>query len=150
MGATCFVQCCKDKDCPQLYENKMKTEKAKSEKNPHGIVVGQKLYYVPAHTWSGEGREVKVDKVATKWIYCGARLRIDLKNLMADGEGYGTAGRCYLSKEIYDKKIRLDKMWSDVHKLFNRQYSRPSHITERDIIDLTAIMENQKRINAKC
>jgi hypothetical protein len=119
-------------------------------KNPHGIVVGQTLFYVPSTSWQGRAREVHVAKIGRKWISCGegwGEIRADLATLRVIGDGYGDTwkGRCYISKAVHEKKVRLSTMWDDTRRLFANQYSLPAHITEQDIITITAIMENQKR-----
>lgn len=113
-------------------------------KNPHNLVVGQGIYYVPhRHNGSGNARHLIITKIGNKWATCGENrgYMVSLASLEVDGEGFTSPGRCYLTKKIYDDTCRLNKMWEDTLKLFAHRYSRPAHITEQDIIDITAIME---------
>ncbi len=114
-------------------------------KNPHNIVVGQKLYYVPnRHNSSGAAREVTVEKVGKKWIAIDFGHRIEIGTLIADGGKYSSPGCCFLSKKHYDEIVMLNVMWGDTRKLFDHRYSRPDHITEKDMIYITVIMERGK------
>ncbi len=116
-----------------------------SKNNPHNIVVGQKLYYVPnRHNSSGAPRNVVVERVGKKWITCNDCARLDIDTLCGDGGKYSSPGSCYLTKNHYDELVMLGSMWSDVQQLFKSTYSRPYHITKQDMIDITAIMERGK------
>lgn len=114
-------------------------------KNPHGLVVGQKLWYVSTRNLSSmPSHELVVKSLGRKWAVCGEGWRekkINLIDLSAHGGDFTSHGRCYLSRKDYEQKCRLEKMWSDTHALFNYKYSKPAHITEQDMIDITAIME---------
>ena len=75
--------------------------------------VGQKLWWVGNRS-AGDGRqrEVTVVSVGRKWatLDCksGYPIRNDIETLWADGKGFWSPGRCYLSKQEYDDE-RLQK-----------------------------------------
>lgn len=119
-----------------------------TDKNPHGLVVGHKLYYVPTRVSGASAHcELEIESIGRKWALCGSgwgAKKIDLVTLSADGGKYTSPGRCYLSKNHYEKTVRLNTMWGDIYNLFSNRYSKPDHITEQDMIDITAIMERGK------
>ncbi|KVP16905.1 hypothetical protein [Burkholderia ubonensis] len=72
-------------------------------------VVGQKLWFVGARlgNFKNVTGEVAVTAVGKKWAeVAGAfRGRVDVDSLVADGKGYASPGRCYLSRlEWLDKE----------------------------------------------
>ncbi len=116
-----------------------------SKNNPHNLVVGQKLWYVSTRNVSSmPSHELEVMSIGRKWAICGEgwqKKKINIFDLSADGGYFTSPGVCYLSKKHHEKQGSLNRMWDDTRKLFDHRYSRPEHITEQDMIDITAIME---------
>lgn len=98
------------------------------------IKVDQELLYVPNH-----GRNapcmVTVKTVGRKWITLSNRLRIDINTLVADGGGYSSPGKCYLTKEEYEDFRRVSDKWKSVCSWLRdwRNTTKPEHIKESDI-----------------
>lgn len=71
------------------------------------LVVGQKLWYVPNRARECP-LEVTVEAVGRKWATIDRRNRISVETLEADGAGYSSPGRCYLTRrEWEDEQERL-------------------------------------------
>ena len=92
------------------------------------------LWYVPKYR--GISREVTVLKVGRKWA--GIDLldgdsfhRIDIVTLIVGGK-YSSPGQCYLSKEVYETKVLVDKAWDALKK--NIPYWASENITLEDIL----------------
>jgi len=96
------------------------------------LKVGQKLWYVPRRS---APYEVEVTKVGRKWATVGEGYRaerIDLETWYADGRGYSSPGRCYLSQEDYVTELDLSRLWAHLQREI--QYSRcPGGVTINDI-----------------
>jgi len=80
------------------------------------FIVGQTLWFV--HCGTGGNRshmdgEVTITKVGREWLTLSNRHRVDKHTLYADGKGYASPGRCYLSREIYEKWKAVLKAWRD-------------------------------------
>ncbi|KVP65662.1 hypothetical protein WJ96_04655 [Burkholderia ubonensis] len=72
-------------------------------------VVGQKLWFVGARlgNFKALNGEVTVTAVGKKWADVQGEFhgRVDVTTLVADGKGYASPGRCYLSRlEWLDKE----------------------------------------------
>lgn len=77
------------------------------------LQVGQKLWYVSIR--HGESHEAVVTKVGRKWATIGEGWRaqlIDLVTMQADGKGYSSPGRCYLSREAHEMERARSDTWS--------------------------------------
>lgn len=93
---------------------------------------GQKLWWVYSSNRRGQPREVTVTKVGRKWAQLDNNCRIDIETLLADGGDYMSPGCCYLSKDIYDSGVALQKAWSEMKR--DIQYaSTPEGVTVVDI-----------------
>ena len=66
------------------------------------LKVGDKFWYVPSPR-NGAPREVEIAKIGRVWITETGRnpLRFDRETLEADGNGYASPGRAYLSVEAH-------------------------------------------------
>ena len=99
------------------------------------LKVGQKLWYVPNNR--GGQHEVTVIKVGRMWAHVGTHVgirgRIDMETLIADGGGYGSPGRCYLSQEHYNSELRRVRKWGELCQAMRLFNNPPKHITVDDI-----------------
>ena len=77
---------------------------------------GQKLWWVYSSSRRGQPREVTVTKVGRKWAQIDNNCRIDIETLLADGGDHMSPGGCYLSKDIYDAEVALQKAWSGMKR----------------------------------
>lgn len=95
------------------------------------LTVGQKLWFVREDNWAPsrnepfeKARELTVERLGRKWAYCGVH-RVHRQTLIVDGEGYGSPGRCYLSREHYEAEKAADSAWNELHVQTRR--SRPGN-----------------------
>ena len=90
------------------------------------LSVGQKLIYVPSHVNRRTAPmiyEVEVEKIGIRWAYLkGGFSRIDRNDLYADGGQYSSPGQCYLSREAYETKLRIARLWETFRE---KTYRRP-------------------------
>jgi hypothetical protein len=80
------------------------------------FIAGQTLWFVYYKSYSLRPRpdcEVTVTKVGREWLALSNRHRVDKHTLIADGKNYSPPGRCYLSREIYEKRMATLKAWRD-------------------------------------
>ena len=74
---------------------------------------GQVLYWVPSVSYAPGCGMVTVGKVGRKWLTLEEgthyRYRINVEDLVADGAGFFSPGRCYLSKEEYEATEALNE-----------------------------------------
>lgn len=108
--------------------------------NPHGLVVGQKLWFVPAYQQDGFGqdREVEVGSVGNKWAtLVHQRMRVSLATLTIDGGIYSSPGRCHLDRAAYEAKRNLERVW----QAFARRVSPVSVPDGVTIADITKAAE---------
>ena len=84
-------------------------------KNPHGLKVGQELFYV-SYRGSNFTTPVTVEKVGNKWAEIKNRTRISLETLICDGGQYSPSGRCYLSEQDYRDELEQEALTRAIHK----------------------------------
>lgn len=98
------------------------------------FTVGQVLYYVPRGY--GTPENVTITKIGRVWLSLSNGERCDF-DLVVDSQ-YGSAPRCYLSKEIYEEGVALEKEW---FQLRNELSSRmPAGMTREKISQARKIM----------
>jgi hypothetical protein len=79
------------------------------------FIVGQTLWFV-YNNYGNRSRlnsEVTITKVGREWLTLSSGRRINKHTLEVDGKGYASPGRCYLSREIYEKRMATLKAWRD-------------------------------------
>lgn len=96
--------------------------------NPHGLFNGQTLLFVPHGNRSTE-REVKVIKVGRVWAETSGYRRISLQTLTADGRGYSSPGRCWLSREAWEADKAESAAWNAFRDIIKDCRDRPSGAT---------------------
>lgn len=103
------------------------------------LTVGQKLWFVSNHRGFRDQREVTVLRVGRKWADIGRRLRIDVESLIVDGGDYSSPGRCYTSKEEYERirnrALAWNKFTRDIH---NKNI--PDSVTTEDIFEAARLL----------
>ena len=88
------------------------------------LIVGQVLWYQP-NDRRRKGYEVTINRVGRKWAYCHGRFgRVDRE----------TPGRCYLSRDDYDKQQAIDFEWHRLFYSWKRPYNAPLDVTLEDIV----------------
>ena len=96
------------------------------------IHVGQKLYLVYTDSRRGTDCEVTVTKVGRKYAELDIpRFRIFVDTMNVDGRGYSSPGRCFLSREEYEKNVGLQRKWQDFKNAVGRK--QLEGITHEDI-----------------
>jgi hypothetical protein len=108
------------------------------------LTVGQQLYYVPHDTSRCKPQFVTVTKVGRKWaelrdgnFYLG---RVSIKTLLVEAWDFSLPGRCYLSKEDYERENeRLDE-WLTLRKRLELTWVCPDGISADDIRKAKALL----------
>lgn len=83
------------------------------------LEVGQKLWFVREHQFrkgGSGGNECYVTKVGRKWAELNNGERIDMVTMRADGRGYSSPGKCYLSHREHKTETELRQLWTDFHR----------------------------------
>jgi len=96
------------------------------------LVVGQVLWFVLTHSRHSQPKDVTVLKVGRNWAQIDNGMRICVETLVADGGPYSPPGCCYLSKEVYEAEVALDKAWRELAKTIQYK-SVPDGVTVTDI-----------------
>jgi hypothetical protein len=105
-----------------------------SNNNPHGLYVGQVLYYAPYdRRHSIRECSVTVEKIGRKWVEISPHWvgRIDIQTLRVDGGNYTSPGQCWLSEEAYKQKAAADAAWSAMRNALHG--GRPENCTAEHI-----------------
>lgn len=78
------------------------------------LTVGQKLWWVGAHSYNKGEREATVLKVGRKWATLDVgEYRIDLETLRADGRGSNSPGRCWMSEAEWRVEEARKSAWRE-------------------------------------
>lgn len=79
-------------------------------------VIGQTLWFVGERSGSKRGRsgDVTVTAVGRKWMEIEGCFsgRVELETMKADGQGFTSPGRCYLSKQDWLDKDGARLAWN--------------------------------------
>ena len=109
------------------------------------FTVGQKLWCVMSDRRGGSfpGREVTITKVGRKWLTIDyADYRVDMGHMFVDGHGYASPGRCYLSKEEYEKIPALQAAWKEFRARLTLMYGTiPEGVTVEDIREAMKLLK---------
>jgi hypothetical protein len=87
-------------------------------KNPHGLVVGQKLWLVP-HDERQKPRQVTIKSMARKWAELeGSQYKLEIATAIMEPSkyGYGTEGVIWLTREAFEAHVRKEAAWHIVRK----------------------------------
>lgn len=99
---------------------------------------GQKLCWVFSESRRGEPCEVEILRVGRKWLELSNRQRVDRETLRADGRGYSSPGRCFQSREEYERINLRAKAWDRIRR----------RITERwhphDSVDMESMLQAER------
>lgn len=104
------------------------------------ITVGQTLWYVPEYRNGYRPHEVEVVSVGRKWIGVSDGHRIDKDTLEADGGKYSSPGRCYLSREEWERIQGIRDAWSQLRRDVNRHYTAPGGVSAEAIKQARALL----------
>jgi hypothetical protein len=92
--------------------------------------VGDTLwFYYDGNNGHRDDKEVTITKVGSCWLYLCNRHRVDKKTLIADGKGYSSPGKCYLSKKDCDDELALIKEWGLLRRNIGACYNPPKDIS---------------------
>ncbi|WP_156353185.1 MULTISPECIES: beta barrel domain-containing protein [unclassified Sphingomonas] len=104
------------------------------------LAVGDRLWLVEKLIRGTRESEVVVTKAGRKWASIAdaerpsyERPRIDLSDLVCDGAGYTSPGRCFRSQAEYEERLRLAETWDAFRQRISSLYRRPNHVTLADI-----------------
>ena len=109
------------------------------------FTVGQTLYYAP-ESRHDQSKYVTITKIGRAWLYCD-RMRISKETLRADGNGYASPGKCWLSKESYDQYRELCKAWSDLRRKVDEQRSPRKDLSVDDIQGAIRLLFPGEKVN---
>lgn len=114
------------------------------------MIVGQKLYYVPANRYRRtSSNEVTVTAVGRKWVTFKdgsvvERFALADPRMEIDGGDYQSPGRCYLSKDAYESEQALGRRWNELVKWVERhKWPPPSGMTVERIDQAIAVLQWQ-------
>ncbi len=95
---------------------------------------GQVLYWVKTLRHAPETGPVTILAVGTKYIALEQfRCRIRKDNLEADGGGFLSPGRCYLSPEDYEATEGLRRNWNEFSQRVSATNRAPEGVTQETI-----------------
>ena len=100
--------------------------------NPHGLTVGQTLYWVPSDLRWGKPKNVQVEKIGRRWAALSTGRRIDVETMWADGGEFSSPGMCWMSKEAYEAHHARALAWGRLATAL-RNLSPPAGVTADDI-----------------
>lgn len=86
-----------------------------SSKNPHGLKVGQRLYFV-SNSHHRDPSWWTITKIGKTWATVEGGNRVCLMDLRVDGGGCSSPGDVYLSEDDYEdhkKQLQLCRMIRD-------------------------------------
>lgn len=115
--------------------------------NPHNIVVGQELWFVPTRYGNEKiERTLTVTKVGRVWAevtggYVG--WRFDLETLQIDGKDYTSPGTVYLDRAVWDLKKKRSQLWSAIRNHVSNNNTVPSHVTVENLEEFLRLIENK-------
>ena len=110
--------------------------------NPHGLKVGQEVYYVPS--LRRDPHLVKIDKVGRVWATFEGESRKKIKlETLGVFEGDYHCGEVHVSKDDYDHGRKMDGLWEEAYRCFRITYRRPARITEEDLKTIISIMKER-------
>jgi hypothetical protein len=96
--------------------------------------VGQTLWFhYDNYSGKKEDREVTITKIGRTWLYLNNNHRVDKTLLIADGKGYSSPGKCYLSKKDCDNLTALISEWRLLRQLIGSHYNPPCSVTAKSI-----------------
>jgi hypothetical protein len=108
------------------------------------LKVGQKLWYVRERNGGqpASQEEVKVINVGRKWatvrpITATTSLRDEQIHLT---KLYTSSGRCYLSKNHYEERVRVERSWYEMIRRF--VHTPPEGMTMEKIEQIRALTED--------
>lgn len=124
----------------------MSTQDLKNKNNPHGLFVGQFLWYQSNKRWK-RSSYVVVEKIGRQWATVRDAdtdmiARINLMTLQADGAGYSSPGTCYFSKEDYEREVALQNEWDAF--VLDVKYRRTPDVTVEDILQARLLLKVPK------
>lgn len=94
--------------------------------------VGDKFWWVSSDNKRTQ-REVTVEKVGRAWLTLSNGHRVDKVTLKADAGGYNSPGTCWLSKEEYERSVRLQVAWTTLSRKLRDSWGVPDNVTLEDI-----------------
>jgi hypothetical protein len=94
--------------------------------------VGDKLWWVSSDNKRTQ-REVTIEKVGRAWLTLSNRHRVDKVTLKADAGEWTSPGTCWLSKEAYEHRARLEQSWGVLRRAVSNTWNVPDDVTLEDI-----------------
>lgn len=106
--------------------------------NPHGIVPGQRLYFVPSDKRRA-GFWFTVGTVGRKWITPSDHygMKLDVKNLRSHEWPHGLA---WVSKEAADEHAALCAAWLGLRLDLDRRFTPPDGLTLEAVAKVRSLL----------
>jgi hypothetical protein len=113
-------------------------------KNPHGLVVGQRLWLVPhEQRHIAHARWVTITAVKRKWAELkGTQYRLDVQTLRLEpsGYGHGSEGVIWLSRDAWVTANRVAVGWDSLFSQMRDQRRPHQLVTEGMLVQATALL----------
>lgn len=100
--------------------------------NKSDFKVGQKVFIAYFDSRSrGSNRFIKIVKIGNKWISLENGDRFNSVDMLIDGGVYASAGRVYITEELYEERCKKQKLYSYLKTKLSCSYDE--EITSSDI-----------------
>jgi len=101
--------------------------------------IGQTLWYVPIRR-HGQPCEVTITKVGRQWLTLSNGHRVCKEDLVCDGKGYVSPGRCYVSQDEYRQEALLNNQWDRFRAEISSWHRRPNSVSHDDLCKVMTIL----------
>lgn len=85
-------------------------------RNPHNLQVGQELWYVPNNLRLNNQEHVKILKLGRVWATMERGPRANMETLRADGDGWNSQGRFWLSEDDHKRWKETARLWESFRR----------------------------------
>lgn len=119
------------------------------------LLAGQELWLVPSARYLGDPSLVTVGKVGRKWAevkdgkFDSVIGRINVETLFLDGDGYTSAGRCWLNRADWEAETSRQSAWEGLRRSIDRTYDAPPHVSHDSIKQIIALLAGPPATEAR-
>jgi hypothetical protein len=112
----------------------------KTSSNPHGLTVGQSLFFVFHENRHASTKTVTVRSIGRRWANLDNNTRIDMANLRADGGGFTSPGSAYLTEGHYREEVSIRDAWDSLSRRLCCLYSMPAGLTVEKMDQIAGLL----------